>query len=113
MSQASIERDIATLLVEVRHLREGFKESQEKSDESRTKMHSRMDAIVDRVGKVEGELAPIKKDVADTKAVTDEVRRWKLMGFGALGMVGIGGTALGVGIANSFEWLARVFRGGG
>lgn len=113
MSQASIERDIGALLTEVRHLRDDFSESQRKSDESRSKMHGRLDALVDRVGKVEGKLGPIENDVADTKKVTDEVKRWKLMGFGALGMAGIGGTALGIGLANSFEWLARIFRGGG
>lgn len=113
MTQASIERDIGTLLSEVKNLREDFKESQAKSDESRASMHRRMDTLVDRVGKVEGKLGPIENDVAETKKVTDEVKRWKLMGFGALAMAGIGGTALGVGLANSFEWLARIFRGGG
>lgn len=113
MTQASIERDIATLLNEVKHLRDDFKESQAKSDESRASMHRRMDGMVDRLGKVEGKLDPIEKDVADTKAVTDEVKKWKLMGFGALAMAGIGGTAIGVGLANSFDWLAKIFRGGG
>jgi len=113
LTQASIERDIATLLNEVKHLREDSKEAQKKSDESRAVMHRRMDTLVDRVGNVEGRLAPIEKDVADTKAVTDEVKRWKLMGFGALGMAGIGGTAIGVGLANSFDWLAKIFRGAG
>lgn len=40
------------------------------------------------------------------KAVTDDVKKWKLMAIGALG---IGGTALGVNIANSFEWFTRIF----
>lgn len=112
-TNASIERTLGSLLAEVKNLRDDFKESQTKSDESRASMHKRMDALVDRVGKVEGRLEPIEKDVADTKAVTEEVKRWKLMGFGALGMAGIGGTAIGVGLANSFDWLAKLFRGAG
>jgi Protein of unknown function (DUF1515) len=36
------------------------------------------------------------------------VKKWKLMGMGALAVVGIGGTALGVSLANSFEWLAKL-----
>src|SRR5690606_3149575 len=56
VTQASIERDIATLLNEVKHIREDFRESQHKSDESRKVMHQRMDSLVDRVGKVEGKL---------------------------------------------------------
>jgi hypothetical protein len=46
--------------------------------------------------------------VNDSKAVTDQVKQWKPMGMGAL-VVGIGGTALGVSIANSFEWFAKLF----
>ncbi|TXR49552.1 DUF1515 family protein [Phyllobacterium endophyticum] len=32
------------------------------------------------------------------------------MGIGALGVVGIGGTALGVSLANSIEWVSRLFQ---
>lgn len=58
---------------------------------------------------LEGDVGAITGQVADSKVVTDEVRKWKLMGIGALGVVGIGGTALGVSLANSFEWLSRLF----
>ncbi|PSH56715.1 DUF1515 domain-containing protein [Phyllobacterium endophyticum] len=44
------------------------------------------------------------------QGVTDEVRKWKLMGIGALGVVGIGGTALGVSLPISFEWVSRFFQ---
>jgi hypothetical protein len=47
--------------------------------------------------------------VKDSKAVTDQVKQWKSMGMSALAVVGIGGTALGVSIANSFEWFAKLF----
>ena len=47
--------------------------------------------------------------VKDSKSVTDQVKQWKLMGMGALAVVRIGGTALGVRIANSFEWFAKLF----
>lgn len=107
----SIHRELGILLTEVKNLREDLKTSQQKSDESRTKMHSRLDALSDRVGKMEGRLGPIERDVADTKAVTEEVKRWKLMGFGALAMAGIGGTAIGVGLANVFEGLSKFLRG--
>jgi len=113
MTQASIERTLGSLLAEAENLRDDFKQSQTKSDERRDSRHKRRDALVHRVGKVERRLEPIDKDVTDTKAVTDEVKKWKLMGFGALGMAGIGGTAIGVGLANSFDWLAKLFRGAG
>lgn len=110
-TDAAIQRDLGMIIAELKVLREDLKASQQKSDDSRAKMHSRLDALNERVGKVEGRLVPIERDVADTKAVTEEVKRWKLMGFGALAMAGIGGTALGVGLANVFEGLGKFLRG--
>lgn len=68
-----------------------------------------MDDIVDEVGDLKSDVAVVKKDVSDMKPVTDDVKRWKLMGMGALAVVGIGGTALGVSIANSLEWVGKLF----
>lgn len=34
----------------------------------------------------------------DLKPVTDDVKRWRVMGLGALGVIGIGGSAFGAGI---------------
>lgn len=92
---------------------EGIESRLTRQDESRAKLHSRTDEIARQITGIESDLAPIRKDVADAKAVTDEVRRWKLMGLGALGVVGLGGTALGVALASSLEWIARLFRGAG
>lgn len=71
-------------------------------------VHRRMDDIISEVGDIKTDIATITEQVKDSKAVTDDVKKWKLMGIGALGVVGIGGTALGVSLANSFEWLARL-----
>lgn len=70
-----------------------------------------MDDLVDRVGKVEGSVVQVSEDVNEMKPVTDDVRKWKLMGMGALAVVGLGGTALGVSIAGFFEQLSRFFKG--
>ena len=86
--------------------RRAFAENRE-ADEKRAVVHRRMDEIVTEVGEIKTDIATITGQVADSKIVTDEVRKWKLMGLGALGVVGIGGTALGVSLANSFEWLTR------
>lgn len=79
------------------------------ADEKRAIVHRRMDEIVSEVADIKTDIATIRDDVVDAKAVTDDVKKWKLMGIGALGVVGIGGTALGVSLANSFEWLAKFF----
>lgn len=46
--------------------------------------------------------------VDDVKPVTDDVKRWRLMGLGALGIIGIGGTAFGAGmlwLLNQLGWV--------
>jgi hypothetical protein len=70
-----------------------------------------MDDIISDVGHIKTDIATIKDDVSDAKAVTGDVKRWRLMGIGALGVVGVGGTAFGVSLASSFEWIAKLFIG--
>lgn len=79
------------------------------ADEKRAIVHRRMDEIIAEVGGMKTDIATIKDDVKDSKKVTDEVKKWKLMGIGALGVVGLAGAALGVTLANSVEWVARFF----
>lgn len=89
-----LHQQMGELLAEVRNLRDAFRQSEIKSDTSRSQMHTRLDLLVDRVGKVEGNVAAVQEDISEMRPVTDDVRRWKLMGLGALGIVGIGASAL-------------------
>lgn len=106
---ASVHQQLGALLALVTNLREDFRRSEDKSDASRSSMHRRMDDMVDRIGKVEGAVNQVNEDVSEMKPVTEDVRKWKLMGIGALGVVGIGGTALGVSIAGFLDNLGRFF----
>jgi hypothetical protein len=69
-----------------------------------------MDMLVDRVGKVEGTVVAVQVDISEMRPGRDDVKRWKLMGIGALAVIGIGGMAMGVtfaeGSGRSF-WGAR------
>ncbi|MXN49452.1 DUF1515 domain-containing protein [Shinella kummerowiae] len=80
----------------IRRMEEAAKRSQDKSEASRAVVHRRLDEVVDRVGKVETSIVTVQEDVTEMKPVTDEVRRWKLMGMGALGITGLAAMALGV-----------------
>jgi len=44
--------------------------------------------------------AGVQEDVTEMKPVTEDVKRWKLMGLGALGVIGVGSMALGVTFAD-------------
>lgn len=104
-------REIAVLATKVDMILEGMRRSEEKSDVSRTSMHRRMDDIVERVGKVETSIVTVQDDVKEMKPVTDDVRRWKLMGLGALGVIGFGGMAMGVTFADAIRRVGAVVLG--
>lgn len=106
MTQESAERTLGMLLAEVRSLRSDIDRQERKSDESRAVMHRRIDDLVHRVGAIEGEFAVAKREVAEMKPVTDEVKKWKIMGMTALAVIGLGGAAMGVTFA---EAIKRVF----
>ncbi|MBY2992507.1 DUF1515 domain-containing protein [Rhizobium leguminosarum] len=106
-----LHQQLGELLAEVRNLRDAFRQAEIKSDTSRSQMHGRLDLLVDRVGKVEGTVAAVQEDITEMRPVTDDVRRWKLMGLGALGVVGLGGTALGVSLAGVFDRVIKYLHG--
>lgn len=71
------------------------------TSESRAAVHRRMDDLVGQVGSVSADLQGVKGTVtslagtvAQMKAVTDDVVRWRLMGMGALAVTGIGAAAI-------------------
>ncbi len=74
-------------------------------------MHRRMDEIVDRVSKFELTKAAVQGDVTEMMPVTEDVKRWKPMGLGALGVIGIGGMVLGVAFADVIRRVAMAVLG--
>ena len=95
----------------LRRIEESGQRSEDKSAESRAVVHKRMDELVSRVGHLETGMSEMKEDVAEMKPVTDDVKRWKLMGIGALGVIGIGGMALGVTFADAIRRIGMVIVG--
>lgn len=111
-----IYKAIGTLSAQVEGLRRDIDASERRAgaenreaDEKRATVHRRLDEVIDELGEVKIEMATVTGQVKDSKAVTDQVKQWKLMGLGALGVVGIAGTALGVTLASSVEWIAKLF----
>jgi hypothetical protein len=116
---AAVHRQLGELVAGMRGLQEAVKRvedqalrSEDKSAESRAVVHRRMDEISTRVGSVEASIASVKEDVIEMKPVTDDVKRWKVMGLGALGVVGIGGAVLGVSFGDAVKRLLNIITGG-
>ncbi|PST19708.1 hypothetical protein C7U61_14540 [Rhizobium sp. JAB6] len=106
-----IHQQIGTLTAKVDMLIEATRRQEEKSDVSRSSMHRRLDEVVDRVSKVETSIVTVQEDVSEMRPVTDDVKRWKLMGLGALGMIGIAGMAMGVTFADAIRRIGAVVLG--
>ncbi|WLR92963.1 DUF1515 family protein [Shinella zoogloeoides] len=106
-------QQMGEVLAEIRNLRDAFRQAELKSDTSRAAMHSRMDQLVDRIGKVEGGVAAVQEDVTEMRPVTDEVKRWKLMGMGALAVTGLAAMALGVTFSEALKRIGMVIIGKG
>lgn len=118
VADAELYKMLGELIAEQRAIKDSLnridaetRRASQKSDESRAVMHRRVDELVDRVGHAEGSLNILAVDVRDTKAVTDDVKRWRLMGMGALAVVGIGGAAMGVTFADAVRKLGAVIVG--
>lgn len=105
-----ISEAIGHLRADVTGLRRDLQQSERNSVDHRANLHRRVDDLVADVGNLGVKVASMEATVTDSKTVTDDVKRWKLMGMGALAVVGLGGTALGVMMANSLEAIARFFR---
>lgn len=103
-------QQIGTLTAKVDMILEAMRRSEDKADVSRASVHRRLDEMTDRVGKVEANVSTVQVDITEMKPITDDVRRWKLMGLGALGVVGIGGTALGITLAGVFHRLLEFLK---
>ncbi|MBB4952783.1 glucose-6-phosphate isomerase [Agrobacterium vitis] len=115
---ASVHRQLGELVAGLRGLKDDIQEirdaqlrSEDKSTQSRAVVHRRMDEMVSRVGTLERHITNVQTDVADMKPVTNDVKRWKLMGIGALGMIGIGGIALGVSFADVLKRVGALLIG--
>ncbi|GAA4180209.1 DUF1515 family protein [Shinella granuli] len=97
----------------IRRMEEASRRSEDKSEASRAVVHRRLDEVVDRVGKVESSIVTVQEDVTEMKPVTDEVRRWKLMGMGALAVTGVAAMALGVTFSEALKRIGMVLIGKG
>lgn len=109
---------IGTLTAEVSSLRRDIQESDQRTadsnrraDEHRAVVHRRVDELVAEMGGLKTDMVTVKRDLSDAKAVTEEVKRWKLMGLGALGVTGIAAGAIGSAVTYFWSDLLRLFRG--
>lgn len=117
---AAVHRQLGELVAGMRAMQESFRRLEEgavraedKAATSRAAVHQRMDQLVDRVGDLEASVSTIDANVAEMKPVTDDVKRWKLMGIGALGVTGIAAMALGVSFAEAIRRIVFVIIGKG
>lgn len=106
MAQSNIERDIGTLLAKV----ESIERNMQRADDHRAVVHRRMDDLVEDVGEMRTDMTAVKRDLADTKEVTDAVKIWRQRGMGALAVTGVASSALTALIASYWSEILRALR---
>lgn len=114
----NIEAMLAEMRVEIRHMREDVAElkseqnaRQDRADESRARVHHRLDIMTERVGALEGSHKSMTSTVDDMREITDEVRRWKIMGMTSLSIAGVGAAAFGVTFSDTIRWAVKALLG--
>lgn len=88
-----------------------YEQSEQRAAASRSKMYARTDELVARMAETESNVKALTDDMADVKAVTAEVTRWKLMGMGALGVTGVAFASLGSVVTYYWSDIWRALRG--
>jgi hypothetical protein len=81
-------------------------------DRKRSQMSVAHRSIVARVSKVETSIVTVQEDISEMRPVTDDVKRWKLVGLGALGAIEIGGMTMGVTFADAIRRIGAGILGG-
>ena len=125
----TLEATLAELAVEIRHLREDINEmksqtqrDQDRADASRAKVHVRLDDVARSVTVLEEQrktdAEQIKKvgdatskRIDSVEEVTNEVRRWKIMGITSITVVGIGAAALGITFSDAIKRILQMLGG--
>ncbi len=124
-SNEQIFRAIGNLEAEVKSLRRDIQQSESRADTHRAAIHRRVDDVAIELGEVRLEtvemkgnletvidnMKTVKDDLAETKAVTEQVKAWKLMGMGALGATGLAAGMLGSVLTYFASDIARWWRG--
>lgn len=95
----------------LQRVEEQARRSEDKADQSRAVVHRRLDDMVNRVGDVEQNMALVKDDIKDMKPVTDDMKRLRLMGAGALAAMGFAAMAIGVTFADALKKIGDFFIG--
>ena len=92
---------LGSLTAEVAALRRDIQDSDaraeqhvERADQHRATVHRRVDEMVAEIGNLKSRVTSMETSVTDSKAVTDEVKKWKQRGIGALFVTGIASAAV-------------------
>ncbi|OCO98935.1 MULTISPECIES: DUF1515 family protein [unclassified Ensifer] len=108
MSPAEIDVAVHRQLGELVAGMRGLQDSIRRIEEGARRAEDKAARLVERVGELEASVSTIGAEVAEMRPVTDDVRRWKLMGIGALGVTGIAAMALGVSFAEAIRRVVFV-----
>lgn len=113
-------------------LRQTVAQGHEKSSDSRSKLHERIDELGDRLGKIDGDIRilgqvdaqlrskvealaeTVQRNQAEAQPTIDEWRRIRAIGIGIVGLLALGGVSIGAMFAYAGEavinWARHILR---
>lgn len=112
----------------IENLRATVAQGHEKSSDSRSKIHERIDEVSNRLGKIEGDIgilgqvdgqvrgevqalaAQVAKHQQDNQPTIDEWRRIRAVGIGLVGLLALGGVSIGAALAWAGESVVHAVR---
>ena len=113
----SLNSEVTALRRDLQNSVSAAKDDVRRADERRAEIHDRMDEIAKTVDNIElditqvkHDLAVTKSDVSDSKEVTDKVKKWEMMGVGALAVTGMASAAITALFASYGTELLKFFR---
>jgi hypothetical protein len=114
-SMENVQRDISEIRRDIKdsdaRVALSYEQSEQRAAQSRAKMYTKTDELVERVAATESAVKSLNEDMTSVKEVTAEVTRWKLMGMGALGVTGIAFASLGSLVTYYWHDIVKVLRG--
>lgn len=116
-----VDKRIEHLIGHLQGTVEAIKSSVDRAEDSRSKTHGRINALQQDVATLgskvdalaasgDARLTAVEKQAADSKVVTDDMKRLKQMGIGAIAIIGIGASAIGAIAVKFFDQIAAMMR---
>lgn len=110
---AAIQRELGELSTTLKAIQANLTAADRKTEAYRDDVRETLTDLSGRILALEHNHRNLSEDMSSVIPVVDEVKAWKQRGLGALGIIGIAATALGITIGAGWDavkdWIVGIF----